>query len=158
MGLLPIFLTLTLFVFLWGLVNYNAFAAKRAYIRQLGEEADRLNGSLREITGRLLALLSPANRTTTPGYPQPTNDARYVAAQGPELAEAWHRFAAADASLRGNEEAGTLLNQLEETASGQYQVYTRLERAIDDYNRHCRKMPYRLVALLFGFRPILQKA
>lgn len=158
MGLLPIFLTLTLFVFLWGLVNYNAFAAKRAYIGQLGEEADKLDSSCRETVGRLTALLDFENRSAAPSYPGLTGGARRTVGQGPQLAQVWRRFAAEAPSLSKNEGASMLLNQLEETASGQYQVHIRLERAIDEYNQYCQTMPYRFVALLFGFRPIPQRA
>jgi hypothetical protein len=153
MGLLPIFLTLTLFVFLWGLVNYNAFAAKRTYIGQLEEETDRLDSTSQEITRRLSVLLHPTHQTAMPGCPESTSNSHAL-----EVVETWRRFVSEHASLQGNEEAVTLLNELEEAATGQYRAHTRLEKAIDDYNRHCRRMPYRLVALLFGFRPIPQRA
>lgn len=155
MGLLPIFLILALSVFLWGLVNYNAFVAKRAYVSQLREEADRLDALSREITGRLSAHFSRTHSIATPAFLSPAGAA---ADQAPGLAEAWRRFAAEHASLSGDVEAGSLLDALEEAADGQYRTHMRLERGIADYNRHRRQMPYRLIALLFGFRPIPQTA
>jgi hypothetical protein len=158
MGLLPIFLTLTAFIFLWGLVNYNSFVAKQARINGLRETEAAAQERLVEIVGRLSDISSPARAAAPDALRVAGPDAFNPA--GPDysaqLAAAWRRFAESHPSLRDQAEVAPLLTELEETAEGQYRTRTRLSSAIADYNRHRQQMPYRLVARLFNFKPIPQ--
>jgi hypothetical protein len=151
MGLLPIFLTLTAFIFLWGLVNYNSFVAQQARINGLRETEVSLQERLREIVKQLSTISDSA---AAPGCMDASNPA---APEFPaELAGAWRRFAETHPSQRDRAEVAPLLNELEEIADGQYRTRTRLSSAIADYNRHRQQMPYRLIARLFNFKPIPQ--
>jgi hypothetical protein len=160
MGLLPIFLTLTAFVFLWGLVNYNSFVTKQARIDGLRETEAALQERLAEIVEQLSDLAGPA-RAAAPdalrvALPNASNPA--VPNDPAQLAAAWRRFAESHPSLRDRAEVAPLLTELEETADGQYRTRTRLSSAVADYNRHRQQMPYHLIARLFNFKPIPQGA
>ena len=110
MGLLPIFLTLTAFVFLWGMVNYNSFVAQQTRINELREAEAGLATRFAEITARLSQRAGAGN---FPGGPfSPGLDApNPAAADFPlALADAWRRFAEGHPSDR--EEMIPLLNEL----------------------------------------------
>lgn len=158
MGLLPIFLTLTAFIFLWGMVNYNSFVAQQTRINELREAEAGLASRFAEITARLSQLPGAGNSSGVPAFPGV--DALNPAA--PDfplaLAESWRRFAESHPSGQDREEMLSLLNELEETADGQYRTRTRLASAIAGYNGHRQRMPYRLVARMFNFKPIAQAA
>jgi hypothetical protein len=154
MGLLPIFLTLTAFVFLWGLVNYNSFVAKQARIDGLRETQAELQERLAEIVGQLSDLAGPARAAA--GSPPMTGPAADPTAPDflAQLAAAWRRFAESQPSPRDGEEVVRLLNELEATADAQHRTRGRLSAAIAGYNGHRQRMPYRLIARLFNFKPI----
>lgn len=155
MGLLPIFLTLSAFVFLWGLVNYNSFVAQQLRINGLREAEAGLQERFEEIEGQLLAIPGPAGAAA--GAPRAAGPAALGAAAPGFSARlaAWRRFAE---SSPDREEVAPLLGALEETVDAQRRTQLRLSSAIADYNGHCRRMPYRLVARLFSFKPIPQAA
>lgn len=158
MGLLPIFLTLTAFIFLWGMVNYNSFVAQQARINELREAEAGLAARFAEISSRLFNRLGAGSSPGVPGIPGP--DALNPATPDfpLERADAWRRFVESHPSVRDREEMIPLLNELEETADGQYRARTRLVSAIAGYNGHRQRMPYRLIARLFNFKPIAQAA
>jgi hypothetical protein len=146
MGLLPIFLTLSAFVFLWGLVNYNSFVAQQARIQELREAEVGLQERFEEIEGQFSTLTgSPAA-----GYPGTAG-----APDFPARLAAWRRFTD---SYPDREAVTPLLAALEETVEAQHRTRLRLSSAVTDYNGHCGRMPYRLVARLFNFKPIPQAA
>ena len=157
MGLLPIFLTLTAFIFLWGLVNYNSFVAQQARITELQAAAYQSKERFEALVEQLSQLFKPAGSAAAPGYPQVTGreatdpDAPDFPTQ---VAAAWRRFAEGHLYLQDQEEVAPLLDELEETAEAQYRTRLRLLSAIADYNGHRQRMPYRLVAQLFNFKSI----
>ena len=158
MGLLPIFLTLTAFVFLWGMVNYNSFVAQQTRINELREAEAGLAARFAEITARLSQRAGAGNSPGVPFSPGVDAPTPTVPDFPLALADAWRRFAESHPSGRDREEMVPLLNELEETADGQYRARTRLASAIAGYNGHRQRMPYRLVARLFNFKPIAPAA
>ncbi len=156
MGLLPIFLTLTAFVFLWGLVNYNSFVAQQARISELRATEAELAERFAAIVERLRDQFGPAG-SAEPGTPSMTGPqaADPTAPDFPaQLAGDWQRFAASHPSPRDGEEVPSLLHELQATADAQHRTRLRLSSAIAGYNGHRRRMPYRLIARLFNFQPI----
>ena len=154
MGLLPIFLTLSAFVFLWGLVNYNSFVAQQARIKELREAEAGLKERFEEIVGQF-STLPGLTGSPAAGYPRTTgSDAAGPAAPDfPAQLAVWRRFTE---SYPDRETAAPLLAALEETVDAQHRTRLRLSSAVADYNGHCQRMPYRLVARLFNFKPIPQ--
>jgi hypothetical protein len=156
MGLLPIFLTLTAFVFLWGLVNYNSFLAQQARIGELRAAAAELEEHFAALVERLRDHFGTAG-SAAPGYPA-TADPGAADPTTPDfptrLAAAWQRFAESHPSPRDGEEVAALLGELGETAEAQHRTRLRLSSAIAGYNGHRQRMPYRLIAQLFNFKPI----
>jgi len=151
MGLLPIFLTLTAFVFLWGLVNYNSFVAQQARISELRTAEAELQARFEAIVERLRDHFAAAGSAPGPGA------ADSAALDFPaQLAAAWQRFAESHPSPRDGEEVAPLLSELQATADAQHRTRFRLSSAIAGYNGHRQRMPYRLVARLFNFKPIPQ--
>jgi hypothetical protein len=157
MGLLPIFLTLTAFVFLWGLVNYNSFVAQQARIGELRAAEAELQERFATIVERLRDQFGTAGATAASGSPPVTGPgtANPTAPDFPtQLAAAWQRFAQSHPSLRDGEEVPPLLSELQATADAQHRTRLRLSSAIAAYNGHRQRMPYRLIARLFNFKPI----
>ncbi len=155
MGLLPIFLTLTAFVFLWGLVNYNSFVAQQALISELRAAEAELQERFEAIVERLQDNLGTAG-SAVPGSPPMTGPAADPTAPDfpGQLAATWRRFAESHPSPRDGEEVVLLLNELQATADARHRTRLRLSSAIAGYNGHRQRMPYRLVARLFNFKPI----
>ena len=156
MGLLPIFLTLSAFVFLWGLVNYNSFVAQQARINGLREAEAELKERFEEIVGQFSTLpgLTGSPAAGSPRTP-PSNVSGPTAPDFPTQLAIWRRFTE---SYPDPDAVMPLLAALEETVDAQRRTDLRLSSAVADYNGHCRRMPYRLVARLFNFKPILQAA
>jgi hypothetical protein len=152
MGLLPIFLTLTAFVFLWGLVNYNSFVAQQARIRELREAEAGLQERFEEIEAQFATLPgSPAA-----GYPRTAGSG--ASGPAPDFSArlaSWRRFAD---SYPDREAVTPLVAALQETVDAQHRTRLRLSSAVADYNGHCGRMPYRIVARLFNFKPMPQAA
>lgn len=148
MGLLPIFLTLSAFVFLWGLVNYNSFVAQQTRIKELREAEAGLQERFEEIEGQF---------STLPGLTgSPAAGYLHTAAPDfPARLTVWRRFTE---SYPDREAVTPLLAALEETVDAQHRTRLRLSAAVADYNGHCQRMPYRLVARLFNFKPVPQAA
>jgi hypothetical protein len=156
MGLLPIFLTLTAFVFLWGLVNYNSFVAQQARINELRATEAELTERFAAIVERLRDQFGTAG-SVAPGTPSMTGPeaADPTAPDFPaQLTAAWQRFAQIHPSPRDGEEVAPLLHELEATADARHRTRLRLSSASAGYNGHRQRMPYRLVARLFNFQPI----
>jgi hypothetical protein len=156
MGLLPIFLTLSAFVFLWGLVNYNSFVAQQARINGLREAEAGLKERFEEIVGHISTL--PGLTGSVAGYPRaaiPLNTSSPASPDSPAQLAAWRRFAE---SYPDREAVMPLLTALEETVDAKHRTSLRLSSAVADYNGHCQRMPYRLIARLFNFKPIPQTA
>ncbi len=156
MGLLPIFLTLTAFVFLWGLVNYNSFVAQQARIGELRAAEAELQDRSAAIVERLRDRFGTAG-SAVPGHPAMAGpEATDPAAKDfpARMAAAWQRFAESHSSPRDGEEVAPLLSELGETAEAQHRTRLRLSSAIASYNGHRQRMPYRLIAQLFNFKPI----
>lgn len=159
MGLLPVFLTLFLFIFLWGLVNYYSFVAKRDRIRGFRDEEEKLLGMLAEqvtlLSGAITATSDvriPVQLTT--GASGTSVNTGYAPDYPADLARQWHQFVNEHSPLSADEQVRNLLKGLEETAALLFRTRSRLQAAVGDYNRHRQQMPYRLIALLFGFRPV----
>ncbi|HEX8529093.1 MAG TPA: hypothetical protein VF646_03690 [Cytophagales bacterium] len=147
---------MTAFVFLWGLVNYNSFQAQQARIGELRAAAAELQERFATIVERLRNHFGTAG-TAAPGHspmpgPEPADSTPPDSAN--RLAAAWQRFAESHPSSRDEEEVAALLNELQATAEAQHRTRLRLSSAIAGYNGHRQRMPYRLVAQLFHFRPI----
>ncbi len=155
MGLLPIFLTLTAFVFLWGLVNYNSFVAQQARINELREAEAGLQERFEEIEGQF-STLPGLTGSPAAGYPRTAGSGTSGSAPDfPARLAAWRRFTD---SHPDREAVTPLLAALEETVDAQHRTRLRLSSAVADYNGHCGRMPYRIVARLFNFKPIAQAA
>jgi hypothetical protein len=159
MGLLPVFLTLALFIFLWGLVNYNSFVAKRDRIRQLEEEEESLNNLLKENTQRLSGIISGEFRVAIPDSLNIASsdhaiNSSYGISEPVDFASQWQHLVNQHSPLSADEQVRNLLKGLEEAAALLFRTRSRLEAAVGDYNQHRQQMPYRLIAAIFGFRPI----
>ncbi|MBD0255593.1 MAG: hypothetical protein ICV83_07725 [Cytophagales bacterium] len=156
MGLLPIFLTLTAFVFLWGLVNYNSFVAQQARVGELRATEAELEERFAAIVERLRDQFGTAGSAVTeyPGMAEPAAPDPAAPDFPNRMAAAWQRFAESHPSLPDGEEVAPLLNELQATADAQHRTRLRLSSAIAGYNGHRQRMPYRLVAQLFNFKSI----
>lgn len=156
MGLLPIFLALAGFIFLWSLVNHNSFAARQQSIGDLREAEDLLTSLRKETLDKLTNYLT-SRGVTIPAYllqngpADPETSSRQHTV---ELAEQWHEFIPNHTTLSGDPALVELIEQFDDITSRQVRTQTRLQAAINEYNRLRSQMPFRLIAVLFGFRPI----
>lgn len=157
MGLLPIFLTLSLFIFLWGMVNYYSFITKRDTIQQLAEAVKERANQNQEIVKELADTLSRTYSIQIPDYLQSAYLSPSSAAEDEkdnEVFDKWQQFIQQYPVLQQDIPFQQLLHTLAESVSSRLWTQARLRAAVSDYNQHRLKMPYRLIAKLFGFRPV----
>ena len=158
MGMLPILVVLVCIVFLWGMVNYHSFVTKRKQLADTREARvlaqKQLGATLKQLTdwARLHASPIPESLLRLPDLTQLQlykeveswcDDAEQVltsASQVPALGNAPERR--------------NLLASLEQAKKGYLLARKRHTAAINGYNREARHMPSKIIAVLFGFRPV----
>jgi hypothetical protein len=158
MGMLPILVVLVCLVFLWGMVNYNSFVTKRKQISDTREARvlaqKQLGATLKQLTdwARLHPLPIPESLLRLPDLTELQlwkevegwcDDAKQVmtnASQVPTLVNA--------------AEFLNLTASFEQAKKGYLLARKRHTAAINGYNQEARHMPSKLIAILFGFRPV----
>jgi len=158
MGMLPILVVLVCIVFLWGMVNYNSFVTKKKQITDTREARllaqKQLGITLNQLTdwARLHALPVPESLLRLPNLTELQfckeveswcDDAEQVlssASQVPALANA--------------PELRNLSASFEQAKNGYLLARKRHTAAINGYNWEAQHMPSKIIAILFGFRPV----
>lgn len=158
MGMLPILVVLVCLVFLWGMVNYNSFVTKRKQISDTREARvlaqKQLGATLKQLTDwtYLHALPIPASLLRLPNL---TELQLYKEVESwCEDAEQVLTSASQVPALTNTSELRNLSASLEQAKKEYLLARKRHTAAINGYNWEARHMPSKLIALLFGFRPV----
>jgi hypothetical protein len=154
MGMIPIALAIAGFVMLWVIVNYNSLATGRANIKSLQSAREQLLRVYIVDTKQLSALLLiygievPKYLVSLANEPGQTIDngklnsaLEHVKLQVGKQPE-----------LQNNPDYSNLMQQLEASTSGLIKNQQSLLRTVKAYNIQVARMPYRIVATLFGFK------
>jgi hypothetical protein len=158
MGMLPILVVLACVIFLWGMVNYNSFVAKRKQISDTKEARllaqKQLGTVLQQLTdvARLHASPIPASLQRLPDLTevQPRKEVESWC----DDARQWLTGTSQIAALSNSPELRDLSASLEQAKNAYLLARKRHTAAINGYNWEARHMPSKIIALLFGFRPV----
>lgn len=143
-GVLPILLVITGAIFLWGMVVLNSLKSRKSntdiYLQNVGKVAFQRVQLLMQL-GELLNTNLVVDQE---GY----NETK-LAAETKTIAESIANLGFADTN-----EAKRLQMALNENASLLLQTQKKFRSARGNYNELCKHMPYRIIASLFGFKPL----
>ncbi|MDJ1493552.1 hypothetical protein QNI19_11460 [Cytophagaceae bacterium DM2B3-1] len=143
-GVLPILLVITGAIFLWGMVVLNSLRTRKSntdiYLQNVGKVAFQRV----QLLIQLGELLNTNLVVDQEGY----NETK-LAAETRTIAESIENLGFAD-----NNEANRLQTALSQNASLLLQTQKKFRSARGNYNELCKQMPYRIIASLFGFKPL----
>ncbi len=157
MGMIPVVLAIAGFVLLWIIVNYNSLSARRTNIASLQVARDQLLASYVRMSKELSALLliykkeMPIYLVELANDPNQKINASKLSSSIKQLALQVNGHTP---ELQNNPDYLELLTSTELTATKLIKNQQRLEAEIKAYNQQATKMPYRIVAQLFGFKTI----
>jgi hypothetical protein len=158
MGMLPILVVLACVVFLWGMVNYSSFVAKRKQI------SDTLEARLttQQQLGALFAQISDWAHRHALSVPdallllpdlhivQPKKTVESWCVEAEQFLEKARQIPA----LAQSQELRNLTTALDQTQKAYLLARKRHTAAVNGYNWEAQHMPSKIIARLFGFRPV----
>ncbi|MDJ1469606.1 hypothetical protein [Xanthocytophaga flava] len=143
-GVLPILLVITGAIFLWGMVVLNSLRTRKSntdiYLQNVGKVAFQRVQLLMQL-GELLNTNLVVDQE---GY----NETK-LTTESKTIAESIENLGFTD-----NNEAKRLQTALSQNASLLLQTQKKFRSARGNYNELCKHMPYRIIASLFGFKPL----
>ena len=154
----PIVVALSCFIFLWGMVNYNSFVAKKRQISLTFEALRVAQIQLGETIAQLLAFgrsrsISVPNALLT--LPE------WATIQPKALMDDTCEAASTvlDSLLRSpewklNQELQRIATALEEARTSYLAARKRYRAAVNGYNAEANQMPSKIIARLFGFKSV----
>ena len=158
MGMLPILVVLVCIIFLWGMVNHSSFVAKRKQITETREA--------RLLAQKQLGVVLKQLTNWAHSHSSPIPEALLYL---PDLTEVQPRKAVeswcddAGQVLINAQQIPALLNSpefrdlsasLEQAKNAYLLTRKRHTAAINGYNWEARHMPSKIIARIFGFRPV----
>lgn len=143
-GLLPIFLVLTGFVFLWTMVVYNSLKNRKSTIEHQLHTIGQLVFQRMNFLTQLQDVLKTHLQTGTEGY-----DETHLAKET-ELVEDRIQALGMDKDTQVQQ----FRQELAQNASRIVKAQSKVRSLRTHYNELCTHMPYRLVANVFGFKPM----
>jgi hypothetical protein len=156
MGALPIVLALSGFVLLWAIVNYNSFKDKSNAIQQmLGLRAELLRQRT-DILKKLADLFRQYGASVPVYFNELLNDPARISAK-PLIESALSQLntsAQMYPALLKADEFKVLKNSLVTNTNQLLKQQNSLTALINYYNKQTTSMPYRIVATVFGFKPV----
>ncbi|MDO1445725.1 LemA family protein [Rhodocytophaga aerolata] len=157
MGMIPVVLAIAGFVLLWIIVNYNSLSTRRTNIASLQVARDQLLASYVRMSKELSALLliykkeMPVYLVELANDPSQKINASKLSSSIKQLTLQANGHTP---ELQNNPDYQELLSSAELTATKLIKNQQRLETEIKAYNQQATRMPYRIVAQLFGFKRI----
>jgi hypothetical protein len=155
MGLIPIVLALSLFILLWGMVNYNSFVTKKSAVELLAVQKERL------IVRRSEELLKAGNLLQSLGYKLPEELIRTANQpfQVPqknvrEGIEKLKEMVEDTPLLKHNQDMFQVMENIVEISIDLQRFEKKHMAAVLDYNKQVREMPSRYIANAFGFKSL----
>jgi hypothetical protein len=156
MGALPIVLALSGFVLLWAIVNYNSFTDKRNAIRQMLSQREELLQIRTDILQQLTALLQQYAVIVPAYFNDLLNDPAKISQKSAMEAALTQLKTSAQVSpvLLTTDGFKNLKASLINNTNQLLELQNSLTALIHYYNKQTTSMPYRIVATLFGFKPV----
>lgn len=152
MGMIPILLALCGFVLLWAIVNYNSLLSKQSQIQALSSKIEILFNQRKENILGVKNLLA-ANQVEVSAY---LDQLEYLpqnrSLQNEEMFKDQRQKHFA--TFQNHPDFIDLITILENTDREIFLSQRKLRQLSSDYNQHVNQMPSRIVALLFGFKPV----
>ena len=159
MGMIPVFVVIAGFILLWGMVNYHSFRAKKKGIADTLDACMAAQLRLRDKVTNLLAFWQSQHLSLPPALLrlpdwtvlQPKNTLEAITSALDEVRENAQAFphirtdAAYQQHIAAYEEAW----QVYRLARKKYRAATLA------YNAEATHMPSKIIAKLFGFRPVM---
>jgi len=158
MGMFPIVVALSCFIFLWGMVNYNSFVAKK---RQISLTYESLRVAQIQL-GETIAQLLTFGRSRGISVPHALLKLpEWANVQPKALVEDTCEAASTvlDSLIRSpewklNQELQQLGTALEEARTGYLGARKRYRAVVNGYNAEANQMPSKIIARLFGFKSV----
>jgi hypothetical protein len=157
MGMIPVALAIAGFVLLWTIVNYNSLAARRKNIVSLQEARKQLSDAYVSLSKQLSALLL-IYKLNMPAYLVELANDPNRKIDAPKLSESinWLTLQAGshNPELQSNPDYQESLTAMELIVTKLIKNQQQWLAEVKAYNRQATRMPYRMVAQLFGFKPV----
>lgn len=157
MGMIPVMLAIAGFVLLWMIVNYNSLSARRSNIVSLQEAREQLLNSYINLSKQLSALLL-RYRINIPVYLISFANEPSKKIDNTRFDEAFKELKLLvsnhSADVQSTPDYQQLIEPMELTAMKLLKNRQQLLAEVKAYNQHASRMPYRIVAQLFGFKKI----
>jgi hypothetical protein len=157
MGMIPVVLAIAGFVFLWVIVNYNSLSARRTNIASLQAARNKLVDSYISLSKQISALLLIYQINMPPYLINLSNNSDQKI-HGSKLTESIKglqlQVSTHSPGLESNPDYQELIGLLEATAGKLLRNQQQLLAEVKAYNQQATRMPYRIVAHLFGFKGI----
>ncbi len=157
MGMIPVMLAIAGFVLLWMIVNYNSLSARRSNIVSLQEGREQLLNSYMNLFKQLSALLlrykihMPVYLISFANEPSKKIDNTRIIEAFKELKL---HISNHSAHVQSTPDYRQLIEPMELTAMKLLKNRQQLLAEVKAYNQQASRMPYRIVAQLFGFKKI----
>ena len=152
MGMIPILLALCGFVLLWAIVNYNSLLSKQSQIQALSSKIEILFNQRKENILGVKNLLA-ANQVEVSAY---LDQLEYLpqnrSLQNEEMFKDQRQKHFA--TIQNHPDFIDLITILENTDREIFMSQRKLRQLSSDYNQQVNQMPSKIVALLFGFKPV----
>jgi hypothetical protein len=158
MGMLPILVVLASVIFLWGMVNHNSFVTKRKQIFETREARllaqKQLGTMLKQLTdwARLYSSPVPESLLRLPDLTeiQPRKEVENWCNDAEQVLTGTSQVPA----LANSPDFRNLSASFEQAKNAYLLARKRHTAAINGYNWEARHMPSKIIARLFGFRPV----
>jgi|GEM_PF-4369128 len=143
-GVLPILLVIVSAIFLWAIVVYNSLKSRKSNTEVYLQNVGRIAFQRVQLLGQLGHVLQTDLITDAEGY----NEAR-LQAESNQINAAIESLGFAD-----NADVRQLEQELTTNAALLIRTQRKFRSARVNYNELCQHMPYRIIASVFGFRPL----
>jgi hypothetical protein len=158
MGMFPIVVALSCFIFLWGMVNYNSFVAKK---RQISLTFEALRVAQIQL-GDVIALLLTFSRTRGVSAPDAfltlpdltTIQPKAVIEDVIEVANRLLESLLHSPESKQSPELQRISLALDEASANYLNARKRYRAAVNGYNAEANHMPSKIIARLFGFKSV----
>lgn len=155
MGFVPILLALSGFVFLWAIVNYHSLSSLQKAIQTQQEERRQLQLAAGQLIDKLSILLKIYGISLPPFWANIATQSSVLEKERllSEI-EQLNRLSQGNTQLQNEPDFLRIKEDLHETIVKLFNIQQKLFASLRDYNNLSQSMPSRIVANVFGFKPV----
>lgn len=156
MGAIPIVLALSGFVLLWAIVNYNNFSDKRNTIQQMLDQQVSLLRVRTDVLIEMAALFQTYGASLPVHLAELLNNPRIPSSKSlmEEALVQANAIANVHPALKAGNDFKNLKVNLVNNTNQLLKLQSSLTALVTGYNKQATSMPYRIIATIFGFKPV----